>query len=783
MSDRWGATYAEWTHWANTLGLRANLLPVVCRPGCSIASNSKLTEYGKVPCLYTLRGHVSGIAKWTSKQATVPEVRAWREQPDYGICLQTRRWRALDVDVEDPAVAETIRTTICEHWPDRTIYFRTRPDSSKFLVLFDFGSPAPLGKRTMRVPGGMLEFLADGQQCLVAGTHPKGARYVWATDEGYGLADDEGPEAIETTLDQFNECWHAFDDLLALEPPTESRPKSIRGVDRESQSPDSTGSDRAVQGHLAPIPPLADSVAALLVAQGLYNGETNDGRVYFTCPWKDSHTKASDVTETVYFKAGTGGFDRGHFSCLHAHCASRTDADFLDAIGWTLQGFDDVPGGDGPVESGSDDPDARATLDAFGLDPDARPLRVLGGPDEAPPLAVVGRNIKTGIIPATSQNLVAALERDDLTGLVIRQDLFTGRLLIGPSADQLAPIKDHDYTDIGLILSRLMFDPKLYRQTLRDAVRLVGFRKAFDSGLNWAASLPEWDGVSRVETFYPTYLGTEDTPYTRSVGLYMWTAMAGRLLEPGIQADMAPVWIGPQGSGKTSAVRSLVVSDDHYVEINLSDDHKDLARTMAGKLVGELSELRGIRGRDLEWTKAFITRRVEEWIPKFQEERTSYPRRILFIGTSNREDFLVDPTGNRRWLPVQVGEVQDIEGIVRDREQLWSEAVALFVEGGIRWAAAQKNARGEHHQYAVGDIWEEPVLRYLFDEGVDGVAPIQKSWITTWEVLRDGLHHDSKQASQFAAIRVAGILRRLGFIEQHVRQNKKQFRAWVQDLF
>jgi predicted P-loop ATPase len=58
--------------------------------------------------------------------------------------------------------------------------------------------------------------------------------------------------------------------------------------------------------------------------------------------------------------------------------------------------------------------------------------------------------------------------------------------------------------------------------------------------------------VPRVATLLLGYFGTEDTPYTRAVGRYTWTALAGRCAEPGVKADMVPVLIGLQGAGKTT---------------------------------------------------------------------------------------------------------------------------------------------------------------------------------------------------------------------------------------
>ena len=50
------------------------------------------------------------------------------------------------------------------------------------------------------------------------------------------------------------------------------------------------------------------------------------------CPWADEHTGDSGETEAVWYAAGTGGYEQGHYKCLHAHCAKRTDAEFLHAL-------------------------------------------------------------------------------------------------------------------------------------------------------------------------------------------------------------------------------------------------------------------------------------------------------------------------------------------------------------------------------------------------------------------------------------------------------------------
>lgn len=119
-----------------------------------------------------------------------------------------------------------------------------------------------------------------------------------------------------------------------------------------------------------------------------------------------------------------------------------------------------------------------------------------------------------------------------------------------------------------------------------------------------------------------------------------------------------------------------------FTEISFAEKDDDLARKMRGRLVAEIGELRGLNTKELESIKAFVTRTHENWIPKYREFATQFPRRLVFVGTTNEDEFLADKTGNRRWLPVEVSKV-DVKAIKRDLLLLWAEAREVFQRLGV----------------------------------------------------------------------------------------------------
>jgi predicted P-loop ATPase len=273
-----------------------------------------------------------------------------------------------------------------------------------------------------------------------------------------------------------------------------------------------------------------------------------------------------------------------------------------------------------------------------------------------------------------------------------------------------------------------------------------------DTAQKWLGNL-KWDGVPRVDSFMPRYMGTIDATYERSVGKYLWTALAGRIMSPGCQVDMVPILVGKQGLGKTQGIKALVPNKDFYVEIRLDEPDDTIARKMRGTLVGELAELRGLRTADLDRIKAFVTRTDEKWTPKYMEFATTFSRRLVMIGTTNEDEFLVDDE-NRRWLPVRTVGV-NVDAIMRDRDQLWAEAMEIWLAEGVQWQDAERLARSAQADYVVEDNWGPMVKTWLED---NNTGPLR-----IHDVLLQAVGLGPTQVNRSHELRVGKILRECGF--------------------
>ncbi|QII84187.1 replication protein [Bordetella hinzii] len=713
-----GATNAEWAHFDLVLGLGSDLLPVVSNLEARIAPNSKLKALGKTPSQYNDARHVVGMADWPNHVASDLNLTRWQREPDYGLCIITRRVRALDIDIHDSAQAQSVVDTIEQHLGLR-LPCRWRENSGKVLLALIIDGDMP--KRKIVVEGGLIEFLATGQQFIAAGQHTSGVRYRWRTGNAEGLPDD----IPAVTPEQFEALWALLVERYAIETPR------TRG--------------HGARKHAAHID-LPDPVADFLDAQGHVLGVQRDGALLIKCPWSDEHSQGEDGDgSTVWFPAGTNGYDRGHFRCLHGHCEDRSDGDLFAAVGYQPNHEADF-----------------ALIEAEDIEQDGAPQRPVDALAALGLRRKVGKGQWAGWFVATAENIVAALRLAHVCGFEVRFDVFRDEIMRRTPGGEWQPFKDADYTRLKLALESAHVEPIPF-ELLRACVRLIADEQTFDSAQDVLARL-RWDGVPRIEAFYSRYLKADDTPYTRACGLYTWTAMAGRVLVPGCKADMVPILVGAQGLRKSSAVEVMALNPEWHGSLALSGKDADLSRQMRGKAVIELPELRGLRTRELESIKAFITEGSNAWIAKYQEFETKYPRRCLFIGTTNEQEFLDDDTGNRRWLPISVG-FADLDLLRAEREQLWAEGVVRFQAGGVQYEQAEALATAEHAAHTVSDEWEEPIRNFLHTpDQLSGEKPIDRGFVTNQQIFAHALFITVERTDTRTAKRLARAMRKLGWV-------------------
>lgn len=495
-------------------------------------------------------------------------------------------------------------------------------------------------------------------------------------------------------------------------------------------------------------------------------GTLANGGILVSCPFETEHSGgAQGDTSTCYFPAGTNGYAEGSWVCLHNSCRDRPQGEFRQKCGYTDSQFSSLaaPEPETPKVNGHH-------LNGHKIvDPLVLPPFLRNGAGK----------IETCLI-----NVASALTSPRVSHLNIRYDVFKDAVVCADhGTDQWRPFKDVDYTKLRVAMEHVGLK-SVGRELIRDGVHMVAQDHTFDTAIDWIDGLT-WDGIPRVETFWIDHFGVLDdkSGYARAVGRYIWTALAGRVLEPGVQADMVPILTGRQGARKSTGVEALAPSPDLFTNMSFHEPDVERARKMRGKVVVELGELQGLKSRDAEEILAWVTRKEEHWTPKFMEMTTNYKRRFIMIATTNQDDFLDNPDGERRWLPLAVGRASgfkqvDTKRLAAVRDQLWAEGKTLFEAEGVQWQDAERLARGQHGQWKADDGWRAAIVRWLDASDMSGSTPRDRPHLTLLDVAEGALGMPARTMKWSDQRRVAKILRDEGYENNQKRIGQKTYKVW-----
>ena len=274
-----------------------------------------------------------------------------------------------------------------------------------------------------------------------------------------------------------------------------------------------------------------------------------------------------------------------------------------------------------------------------------------------------------------------------------------------------------------------------------------------------------WDGKARVQDALSTYWGAGDSEYLQLVSTMFFVGIVVRGYRPGVKHDHAPVFEGGQGRGKSTALK--VLGGEWFADTPFRMGEKDGYLSIQGVLLYEVAELEQFNRSEVTAIKAFMSSTIDRFREPYGRRMKNMPRRCAFAATTNENEYFKDNTGNRRFWPVASGNI-DIDALIRDRDQLFGEAIHML-NSGVLWYPTrqqQEDLIDEHQESReITDPWAGRLYDYV--EGIDEygqrLALPRRDKVTVRELLTRGLGFELSKLGPAKAetMRVSAIMKKL----------------------
>ena len=315
-------------------------------------------------------------------------------------------------------------------------------------------------------------------------------------------------------------------------------------------------------------------------------------------------------------------------------------------------------------------------------------------------------------------------------------------------------------SDLDLMTTKLAVEHGVFipEQRAKAAIQYAAGRNSYcpirrylDHCAAHAKPHEEWDKIGL------TFLGNRHKIATTAMQRMMIGAVA-RAYNPGCTMSWLPILVGAQGVGKSMFSRGLV-PNDLFSEITTPLDTlmKEQYRLHVAWLL-ELPEIDNyFSTKNIENFKNLVTTRVDEVRYPYASLPSKLPRRFVMIGTTNRNQFLVDSTGNRRFVPLEVGSGFQIpwKELGEQRDSLWAAAIKAYRENtGYEFTSGEIAQISEYIQeFGDPDPWMEKVATYVET----------RPEVTAAEVLTNALQLDPRNQGRREGRRVADVLQSMGW--------------------
>ncbi len=296
-----------------------------------------------------------------------------------------------------------------------------------------------------------------------------------------------------------------------------------------------------------------------------------------------------------------------------------------------------------------------------------------------------------------------------------------------------------------------------------DVFREVAIENTYNPVKNYLEVVEKTASPISLDNLSSRYFGTDNPLYDAFLKRTLIAAVA-RTYEPGCKHDLALVLQGKQGIKKSTFFS--VLGGDWFDDSMGDGRNKDDLIILNKCWIQEWGEIERVFGkRQAGELKAFITRKKDTFRQPYGMTALEHARRSIIVGSVNDSQFLVDPTGNRRYcvIPIQVKRI-NIKQLKQERDRIWAAAVKAYHQGEQWWLTEEeeKLSTANNQQFQIVDEWESAISNYLTSRTIVSIT----------EILTQVFDYELGKIDRSSQMRVGTILTSLGWKKVGQKQHQ-----------
>jgi len=386
---------------------------------------------------------------------------------------------------------------------------------------------------------------------------------------------------------------------------------------------------------------------------------------------------------------------------------------------------------------------------------------------------------------STATNINIILANDSRFKNIFKQNDFDGKRYVFANLPwrrikKPEPVKNVDYSGVRNYIESVYGISGTLK--IDDSLALEFEKQSFHPIKNYLTDLV-WDKQQRIDDLLIDYFGAEDNIYSREAIRKMLVGAVARVFRPGCKFDLVLTIVGEQGTKKSTFIKKL--GKEWFSDTFMTVQGKEALEQIQGAWLIEIAELAGLRKAEVEAIKHFISKQEDTFRPAYARTAETYQRQCVFWGTTNNKDFLRDPSGNRRFMPIDVHPHKITKDVFEDLDseinQIWAEAVYLFQNGESLFLSADaeliaKNEQLKHseiderkgllEQYLNRDLPKDWYNKDIFERRQfldDPVAKgiMSRDYVCIAEIWCECLNKDKENMSRYNTREINDIMRGL----------------------